>query len=52
VIRKNFGDIHKLLKLPSLNKYRTLIYQNNCLKKRTSEQLKSWIEKKKKKIFA
>jgi len=48
VIRKNFGDIHKLLKLPSLNKCRALISQNSCLRERTPEQLKSWIDNQRK----
>lgn len=48
VIRKNFGDIRKLLKLPSLSKCRALIQQNSCLKKRTPEQLKSWIDNQRK----
>jgi len=48
MIRKNFGDIHKLFKLPSLNKCRALIYQNSCLRKRTPEQLKSWIDNQRK----
>jgi len=48
VIRKNFGDIHKLLKLLSLNKCRALISQNSCLRKRTPEQLKSWIDNQRK----
>jgi len=58
VVRRNFGDIHKLLKLPSLSECRALIHQNNYLRKRTLEQLKSWIDNqckdknRKKNIFA
>ncbi|KYN50101.1 hypothetical protein ALC62_00129, partial [Cyphomyrmex costatus] len=51
VIKKKFGDIYKLPKLPSLNECRTLIYQNRCLKKRTPEQLKSWIDNQRKSNF-
>lgn len=47
-VMKHFGDIHKLLKLPSLSKCRALIHQNSCLKKRTPEQLKSWIDNQRK----
>lgn len=48
VIRKNLGDISKLLKLPSLGKCRALIQQNSCLRRRTPEQLKSWIDNQRK----
>lgn len=48
VIRKNFGDVRKLSKLPSLNKCRAVIHQNSCLRKRTPEQLKSWIDNQRK----
>lgn len=48
VVKKNFDDIHKLQKLPSLIKCRVLIHQNSCLRKRTPEQLKSWIDNQRK----
>lgn len=48
VIKENFGDIHELFKLPSLNECRALIHQNSCLRKRTPEQLKTWIDNQRK----
>lgn len=48
VIIKNLGDISNLPVLPSLSKCRALIQQNTCLRKRTPEQLKSWIDNQRK----
>lgn len=48
VIKKKFGDICKLSKLPSLKECRALIQQNSCLRRRTPEQLKSWIDNQRK----
>ncbi|XP_018360085.1 PREDICTED: probable serine/threonine-protein kinase DDB_G0283337 [Trachymyrmex cornetzi] len=51
IVQKKFGDIYKLPKLPSLNECRILIGQNRCLRKRTPEQLKSWIDNQRKGNF-
>jgi len=48
VLKKNFGDIRKLHKLPSLGECRALIHQNRCLEKRTPEQIKTWIDNQRK----
>lgn len=46
-IKKHF-DIYKLPKLPTLTECRNLIQQNKCLRRRTPEQLKSWIDNQRK----
>lgn len=47
-VRKEFGNLEQLQKLPSLQKCQILIKKTAVLSQRTPQQLKSWIDNQRK----